>query len=58
MTVQQGFNLSKNGDAKCLKAGYFKMGAANLLNHPDNGFAATGVLIYDIEDGSDDRHKE
>lgn len=36
---------TSGGVSKTIKAGYFKMGVANFLFHPGDGYAATAILI-------------
>jgi hypothetical protein len=49
------YNTDSDYCVKCLRAGYFKFGLANFLYHPDDGFAGTGVLEFDLEEDSDDK---
>lgn len=43
-------NTDKDGCALTIKAGYFKMGAANFLRHSDDVFKATCIIeIYETE---------
>ena len=35
------FNTDSEGNARCIKAGYYKMGFANFVMHPKDGFTAT-----------------
>ena len=38
-------NAAMGGVSRTIKADYYKMGAANLLFHPKDGYAATAILI-------------
>lgn len=37
-------NTDADGCARCLKAGYYKMGAANFTKHEGDGFVATCII--------------
>ena len=44
-------NADSDGCARCLKAGYYKMGVANFLKHENNGFVATCIIeIWETTD--------
>lgn len=45
-----GLNTDADGNARCIKAGYFKMGVANFLCHPNDGLTATCVIEIEIDD--------
>lgn len=45
-----GLNTDADGNARCIKAGYFKMGVAIFLHHPNDGLTATCVIEIEIED--------
>ena len=47
---QLGYNISKDGTSRCIKAGYFKMGLGNMLYHPNDGYTAPCVLEFTIKD--------
>lgn len=52
-------NTDDEGNARCIKAGYYKMGLTNFMRaiwggHKD-GFIATGIVEIEDEDGSSDR---
>lgn len=47
MKKQIPFNTDKDGNARCIKAGYYKFGLAVFLLHPDSGFPATCVIEYE-----------
>lgn len=38
------FNTDTQGNSLTLKASYYKMGAANFLEHKKDGFKATGIM--------------
>jgi hypothetical protein len=42
-------NPDKDGNARTIKADYYKMGVANFLFHPNDGFTATCVIEYEEE---------
>ena len=48
------YNTDSDYCVKCLRANYFKSGLANFLYHPDDGFAGTGVLEFDLEEDEDE----
>lgn len=52
--MQNGINLDKDDCARCLRAGYYKFGCANFMEHTHDGFCATGVIEYDLIDVPDD----
>lgn len=43
--LQEPINTTADGCASCLKAGYYKMGGANFLQHTNDGFKATAVKV-------------
>jgi hypothetical protein len=43
-------NTDADGNSRCIKADYYKMGVANFLKHPNDGFTATCVIEYEVED--------
>ena len=47
-----GLNTDADGNARCIKAGYYKMGFANFVMHPKDGFTATSII--EVEDEEDD----
>ena len=52
-------NTDDEGNARCIKAGYYKMGLTNFMRaiwggHKD-GFIATGIVEIDEEDESNNR---
>lgn len=49
-----GYNTDKDYCSKCIKAGYYKMGVGNCLNHPNDGFVAPCVVEFEIEIVDDD----
>lgn len=49
MRQQLAYNIDKDNCCRCIKAGYYKMGLGNCLNHPDDGFTAPCVLEFEIE---------
>lgn len=48
-----GHNTDTDGNSRCIKADYYKMGVANFLYHPNDGFTATCVIEYEVEDEQD-----
>ena len=50
MKNQLGYNLDKNKCARCIRAGYYKMGVGNFLYHPNDGFNAPCVMIFEIDE--------
>ena len=51
--MQLGYNIDKHYCARCIKAGYYKMGCGNLLYHPNDGYTAPCVIEFDLEDSKD-----
>ena len=49
-------NTDKDGCASCIKAGYYKMGQANFLDHASDGFKATAIIeVYEEEETDKDK---
>lgn len=52
------FNTDSDGNARCIKAGYFKMGFANFVCHPNDGFTATAIIeVEDEEDNGSEGYR-
>lgn len=58
MKYQLGYNVDKDNCCRCIKAGYYKMGVGNCLNHPDDGFTAPCVLEFELETDEDIKEKD
>lgn len=53
------FNTDSEGNARCIKAGYYKMGFANFVMHPKDGFTATSIIEVeeDEQENQDKTHQ-
>ena len=53
------FNTDADGNARCIKAGYYKMGFANFVMHPKDGFTATSIIEVeeDEQENQDKTHQ-
>ena len=50
LIAQIPLNADKDGCAPTIKAGYYKMGGANFLGHPDDGLKAMCIIeVYEDE---------
>ena len=59
MKIVEPFNANPQGLCRTIKAQYYKNGAANFLRlRGGDGFAATAVIEYEVEDSEIQRQDD